>query len=131
VTCAELDDLIATKTTELGNVNEDISDKADEIDEQTSVCQAYDTYPNGCPTPPLTNGSIDMRVSYLQMYAMMNPSLAGAIALLIEKYNSTSNPPGYGVKTLMAQKVTLQGQATTLQMEIQNALLQKQMDGCP
>lgn len=131
MTCQELDDLIATKTAELGDVNEDISDKADEIDEQTSICQAYDTYPGGCPTPPLTNGSIDMRISYLNMYAMMNPALAGAIALLIEKYNSTSNPPGYGVKTLMAQKVTLQNEATTLQMQIQNALLQKQMMNCP
>ena len=128
-TCQELDDQIAAKLTALGEVNSQISDKAGEIDDMTLICIADDTYPNGSPAIPFTEMSIDMRVSYLQMYAMMHPALAGAIALLIEKYNKTT--PTYGVKTLIQQKAGLQSQASALQMDIQNLRNMKTSQGCP
>lgn len=130
MTCQELDDLIATKLTELGNVNAQISDLAADIDDLTVIIIGADTYPNGAPSIPFTTTSIDMRVSYLQMYAMMNPGLAGAIAALIEKYNGTT-APNYGVKTLLQQKAALQNQASALQMDIQNLRNMKASQRCP
>lgn len=129
MTCQELDDQIATELTNLGNVNAQISDKAGEIDDITAVIIAADTYPNGAPSIPFTESSIDSRVMYLGMYKMMHPALAGAIDQLIEKYNKTTTP--YGVKTLIQQKASLQTQASGIQLQIQNLRNQKQIQGCP
>lgn len=124
MTCEELDAMIATLNIELGNLNQQISDKESAIVAATPGCLSLDIWGGGIPSAPLSLASVTSRIGYLQgLFPFILPAQYAALMNTIAAY--------YAIKQMMDDKANLKIQADTVRAQVNWCIQQKQSQGCP
>lgn len=124
MTCDELNAMITGLSGQLGNLNQQISDKEAEIVAATPSCLSADTWSGTIPSAPLTQASVATRISQLQMIcAMSPPNIQPAVMNTIAGYMA--------IQQKMNDKASLQTQAASVQAQLNQKIQEKQQQGCP